>query len=39
MDDQEIANILLQLDVVTSRVRDHLKLMSGKQTANFKGCS
>ena len=30
MDDQETANTLLQLDVVTSRVRDHLKLLSGK---------
>ena len=36
MDDQETANTLLQLDVVTSRVRDHLKLMSGKQTATSK---
>ena len=30
MDDQETANTLLQLDVATSSVRDHLKLLSGK---------
>ena len=30
MDDQETANTLLLLDVVTSCVRDHLKLLSGK---------
>ena len=30
MDDQETANTLLHLDVVTSCVRNHLKLLSGK---------
>ena len=30
MEDQETANTLLQLDVATSRVRDRLKMLSGK---------